>query len=378
MLESSEVMLKKRESNIELLRILAILFIICFHYAYKSGYVLETLNINSIIIKSFWFLGELGVSLFVLITGYFQIKDKFSLKKLIKLILEVNFYYLLSIILEYIIENIMTIEHAKVTLPQFYFSTLFPVIAGEYWFATSYILIYIFSPFLNKFIKSMSKNEYKKLLILLIVIWSIIPTIFGFYRNSTESLLFYNRLIWMGILYFLGAYIRLYSIKILEKRKNAIIFSIVACSTLILGIILIYKYQNFFTTEIAYFWTPNSIPILMLSISIFSIFLKLRVKNNKIINLFASTTFGIYMLHDGPLANILWKNIFKTLQCLNSPYYFIYIICHTFIIFIVGSVIDLIRQIIEKFTLNKILNSKIIKKFYYQVKTKCIKMFNVI
>ena len=116
----------------------------------------------------------------------------------------------------------------------------------------------------------------------------------------------------------------------------------------------------------------------MLSISIFSIFLKLRVKNNKIINLFASTTFGIYMLHDGPLANILWKNIFKTLQCLNSPYYFIYIICHTFIIFIVGSVIDLIRQIIEKFTLNKILNSKIIKKFYYQVKTKCIKMFNVI
>ena len=98
-------MSKKRQSNIELLRIIAILFIISFHYVYKSGYVLTDLNINSLTIKSFWFLGELGVNLFVLISGYFLINGKFTFKKLIKLILEVNFYYILTLWLTPVINN---------------------------------------------------------------------------------------------------------------------------------------------------------------------------------------------------------------------------------------------------------------------------------
>lgn len=89
-------MIKKRQSNIELLRILAILCIISFHYVYKSGYVLNDLSLKSLTINSCWFLGEFGVNLFILITGYFLINSKFSFKKLIKLILEVNFYYLLT------------------------------------------------------------------------------------------------------------------------------------------------------------------------------------------------------------------------------------------------------------------------------------------
>ena len=63
--------------------------IISFHYAFKSGYTVNSLNYNTIVVKSFYFLGELGVNLFVLITGYFMVNGKFSSKKLIKLILEV-------------------------------------------------------------------------------------------------------------------------------------------------------------------------------------------------------------------------------------------------------------------------------------------------
>ena len=75
-------MKKERKSNIELLRIVAMLCIISFHYVYKSGYVFENLSVNSFIVKVFWFFGEFGVNLFILITGYFMVNGRFSLKKL--------------------------------------------------------------------------------------------------------------------------------------------------------------------------------------------------------------------------------------------------------------------------------------------------------
>ena len=362
-------MLKKRQSNIELLRILAIICIISFHYVYKSGYVLTDLKANSLIIKSFWFLGELGVNLFILITGYFLINSKFSFKKLIKLIIEVNFYYLITLFVSLTFGN--SIEGGIVALfPNFKttFLRFFAVIFNRYWFITAYILIYILSPYLNKFIKSLTKNEHKKLLIIILTIWSIIPTFFGIFNNNTESLLYYNRFIWLIILYFLGAYIKLYSLKLFNKNKikRSIMISLISFATMILGVIIIYHFKDIFLKigikQEAYFWQPNSIPMIILSIAIFELFLNFKIKNNKLINLLASTTLGIYMLHDGPLANILWKKIFKSLNCLNSKYAIIYIIVHTFIIFIVGSLIDLIRQLIEKITLDKFLNSKLFKK----------------
>lgn len=60
----------QRKNNIELLRVIAMFLIITFHYVYKSDYIIESLNLSSILIKTFYFFGELGVNLFILITGY--------------------------------------------------------------------------------------------------------------------------------------------------------------------------------------------------------------------------------------------------------------------------------------------------------------------
>ena len=334
-------MSKPRQTNIELLRIIAILFIISFHYVYKSGYVLTSLNVNSVIIKSFYFLGELGVNIFALITGYFMINGKFKSKKLLKLLIEVNFYYLLTIFLKQAYtHNIGNWFCSLLKSPKSTFLMFFPVIFNKYWFITAYILIYILSPYLNKFIKSLTKDELKKLLLILFFIWSVIPTFFGFFENTTESLLYYNRFLWLIFMYFLGSYIKLYSLKIFKNKKISIFTAIFSLAFMVLGIIVIFKFGNLFkkigTKETAYFWQPNTIPMLILSVSLFELFLKLKIPNLKLINVAASTTLGVYMLHDGPLASTLWQNIFKTLDCLNSKYYLFYIIAHTFTIFILG------------------------------------------
>ena len=355
-------MVKERKSNFELLRIVAILLIISFHYVFNSGYIFYNLNINSLIIKSFYFLGELGVSLFVLITGYFQINGKFSSKKLIKLIIQVNFYNMIIVfIYHYINGSIFSfITNKKEIILLF-----FPIIFRKYWFITDYIVLYILSPFINKIIKNMSQVDFKKALLVSLLIFCIIPTIFGFVKNNPEAFEPYNRFIWLVILYSIGTYIRLYSIKIFSKKKNTILIAIVSIFTMVFGIIIIYIFKDFFakvgTTEVAYFWHPNCIPILFLSIAIFELFKNIKLNYNKVINKMASTTLAVYILHNNILSNFLWTKVFKTLKCLNSKYYLFYIIITTLIIFIVGMIVDLIRQQLEKITVNKFLESKTYK-----------------
>ena len=102
--------------------------------------------------------------------------------------------------------------------------------------------------------------------------------------------------------------------------------------------------------------------MLILSVSIFNIFLNLKIKDNKIINSLASTTLGVYMLHHGILLGYIWKTIFKSKEHMLGPHPIISIFSSTLIIFIIGALIDLIRQLLEKLTVNKLLNIKFVQK----------------
>ena len=353
----------ERKSNFELLRILSILLIISFHSVFKSGYQIYTLSLNNYLIKVCYFFGELGVNLFILITGYFMITEKMSIKRVILLITETFFYNLLNVLLNYFIagKEILILD------------VLFPVILGKYWFVTAYIVLYILSPYLNILIKNLKKVEHLKLIILLVSIWCIIPTIFGLTKGTSETLLNYTRLVWFIIIYFIGAYIRLYDIKIINKLKNRLIIIFLMTSIMLLSIPIIYKYRVFFnslgTIEWAYLWTPNNVFMLILSICLFYSFLKLDIKSIKIINIIASTTLGIYMLHDGLFYDYMWNGLFNAKINLAGPNPLLFIIIVTGIIFVVGVIIDLIRQFIEKYTIKKLLYSKRINKILFFIKS---------
>ena len=141
---------------------------------------------------------------------------------------------------------------------------------------------------------------------------------------------------------------------------------------MVVGIIIIYSFKDIFakigTTEISYFCNPNSILMILLSISIFELFKNMKLNYNKIINRVASSTLGIYILHDGALSSFLWTKVFKSLKCLNSKYYLLHIITSTLIIFIVGMIFDLFRQQLKKGTVNKFLESKLYKNIEQKLK----------
>lgn len=348
----------ERKSNFELLKIIAMLAIIMFHYVYKSGYSVDILTPYNVFIKSVWFFGEIGVNLFMLITGYFMIKSKFSYKKLVSFILEVNFYFVITLLVGYYLD-LIPLNYSI----DFY---ILPIILNKYWFITAYILVYIFSPYINKMIRSLKKSEMQSLILKAIIIWSIIPTIIGILYNSTETILYYNRFIWLVIVYIIGAYLQLYKTKILSNNKNNIFIIIILSLILILTIPIIYiiktKFNILHNVEIAYFWPPNSILIILLSIAIFSLFKNIEIKSNMIINKLASTTLAIYIMHDSILCDQMWLLFFKSrLHIENGKYY--HILISAIFIFLLGACIELFRKHVIKLCKTSIIKINGLIKF---------------
>ena len=87
---------KRRDSNIELFRIIMMLLIIAHHYVVNSGLMDEiakaSFGLKPIVLLIFGAWGKIGINGFVLITGYFMCKSQISAQKFLRLLLEVVFY----------------------------------------------------------------------------------------------------------------------------------------------------------------------------------------------------------------------------------------------------------------------------------------------
>ena len=88
--------MKKRNSHIELLRLISIVLIIVSHYCVHGVGIELIYEMNAgypRFLLEFLVLGNLGTILFVLITGYYLIHSKkVQWKKILRLILQVFFY----------------------------------------------------------------------------------------------------------------------------------------------------------------------------------------------------------------------------------------------------------------------------------------------
>lgn len=345
--------MEQRKSNIELLRIISIFLIIVFHCVFKSGFSFEPgLSVNKLLVKSFYMFGELGVNLFILIFGYFMVNSRFKWKKLIRLLAEVQFYYWVTILVACKLGIFELMGWKNI------FLSFFPVILNRYWFITAYIIVYILSEYLNILIWALDKKIFKKFLVTILCLYCVLPTVFGMFLGTTETMLYYNRMIWMVIVYFLGAYIQKYGLSIIRIKKYAVRMTILSFIFLVSSILIINQFNDFFailgTNEPAFFWPPNTVPMILLSIGIFGLFLQLEIPYRIPINIIASTTLGIYLLHDGVLVSWLWEQVFRCAEYQKSPFLILYILKAAVTIFIVGVVIDLLRQRLEQYTLGKI------------------------
>lgn len=194
-----------RNSSFELLRILCMFGIVSMHI---FGVFYETAQgINQVFGVLINSLFNMGVSIFMLISGYFGING--SVKKYLKLELEVLFYSGINLL-------IMIAARGDLNLTQMIWSVA-PVMSGKYWYITTYMLLMIFSQYINQIAEKLEKIRFEKLLLLMFLVFSLIPTIIRFHVMNDGG----KGLMNMLLMYWIGRYIRLYGADQTSNKKIA-------------------------------------------------------------------------------------------------------------------------------------------------------------
>lgn len=345
-----------RESSIELFRIVAMLVIIAHHFIVNSGVygtikegdILSFASIFSLIFGSG---GKTGINCFVLITGYFMCKSDISVRKYLKLLFEIEFYLVGFMLIFYFTEyESYKIEDIIRTIIPFYY------VGTE--FLSTYLIFYFFIPFINLFIKSLDERSYKKLLVMLLLFDSVLQTLIRLPNTFT----YFG---WFFTVYLIAAYIRMCrdgdyinKKKIFCNKKiwmySTLVMIILSWLSIIAGAYIYLKtgkdYIYHFVID------SNKILSIMTAVSAFLLFLNIHIKQSRIINMVASSIFGILLIHanSAPMRRWLWKDV---IDCVGRYQYGIahpieYIlqaIAVVFIVFTVCAVIDILRIfLIEK------------------------------
>ncbi len=326
--------MKKRNSNIELLRIISMIMIIISHYTTHNTINNSSLDIgiNRFILECCT-LGNLGVVIFLIITGYFSIKreNTFNSQKFILLILQVLFYSI-SIYSIFIILGVETFSIKNLV------KVLLPISFKEYWFFTVYIILYIFTPYINKLLINLNKRDYLKLLSLLFLIFSIFQTL-------TNQSYFCNALVEFIFYYSIGAYIKLHYNDSFKYN-----YLLICSCVLLLGLsvivfdLLSIKFPVFLNRS-AYLFKRTSPLIIILAVSIFCTFKTKKEYSCNILNKISSCVFGVYLIHDNRFVRkILWTNILQVPSFVETNLLFLHLILSVLVIFISCVFIEFIRK----------------------------------
>lgn len=362
----------KRLSNFDLMKIISMLFIILYHILMHGNVLNNTTGKLNITLTFIMLTLLVHVNSFVLVTGYFQYNKEFKLSKLISLNNSMWFYKVVILII-FTFLGITTLSKIET------FKILMPINYNDYWFIAIYSFLYLISPLLNIVIKNINKYQHKLTIIIMFLILCVLSTLT--YQVAYNNNVGYSLSNFI-MLYFIGAYISKYNIKILKKidKKTIRIICILimllssSLNTFIFasinsiqnrGEILNYIYDIISSAKYSY---CNPLVVIQ-SISYFYFFKTLNIKNKLITNI-SSLTFGIYLIHDNNLIRLyLYKNILKL------PFITIYsssiipkMLLYTILIFITCSIIELVRKIIFKFFYNR--------KISYKIRKKVIRYFN--
>ena len=162
------------------------MLLIVAHHSIWHSCVMNLMGENPLCSKSIFFYifgmcGKTGIDCFMLITGYFMCKSAITIKKYLKLLLEVIFY------------NVVIY-------------TIF-VVAGKHQcsFISCFLLYYLFIQYLTILVSQLNKKQHRRLLVLCLFIYTVLITLPYFQVTM-------NHITWYSVLFFIGSYIRKYDL----------------------------------------------------------------------------------------------------------------------------------------------------------------------
>lgn len=338
---------KGRQLNYELLRIFAMLMIVCLHYLSKGGFLGDPARSNmSVTGYAAWLIEAfclVAVNVYVLISGYFggntEMKD--VLKRPLSIWKQVIFY---SVVIGAVamIAGIQEFNIYQI------FTYIFPVVTEHYWFATSYIILCLFMPFLDRGVKCLDKERFKRLLGAFLLIFcvskTVIPMQLAWDKYGYDAF-------WFVVLYLTGAYIRLYGVALVDSLCRAAALYIGSALLIFASFVVIrrvYFATGSFADFINYGYTYNYLFCYLGAIGLFMAFQKINPKERlrKPIELISGASFGVYLIHEHINIRYLWVEWFDCKAWSDAPLFgFLgHMLFTVLVVYMVCTLIELVRK----------------------------------
>lgn len=284
-----------RQSNMELLRIIAMVLVVLLHSNFKSLGAIEFHSqvvanpLSSFIRLELDVFSILAVNLFVLISGYFGIRPK--LKSVLNIVFQLIFWKTILAIISYTAEGFTLSEVAK---------NLGNGILFGGWFIPCYFLLMLIAPALNSYIEASSKKDIFKFLL----IFYGVQTTLGWLIPLWPYIDGYSFVSFIG-LYMLGRYINKF---MNDQQRDKITFKRgLAGYALISALLGVGGFLFYYFVDMDYlchlvdrainnYTSPFNILCAALLIIGFSN-LKLY---SKVVNRLAQSAFAVYIIHLDP------------------------------------------------------------------------------
>lgn len=327
---------KERQSNIELLRILATMGVIILHYnnPLGGGGITSVKNgsLNFYILYILESIFIYAVNLFMLVSGYFMYGQKTrSLWKPVELIIQVVMFrealYLLSVVMG---RTAFSIRHILLSaIPANYFVIL-------------YCTVYLISPFIAVLMDALSQKGLQTLVYIMFILFSVYPTFVdmlgelrGSEFNGLSSIGMYGSQWGYTVVNFMLMFIIGMSLRKLDtgiflwKTRKLFI-----CFVILVMVVSVWARMNdrvgFLDVRSA--WEYCNPLIILNAVIVFVLFLKIDLGSNKIINKLADGAFSVYLLHSIFLSHLgiekfVVGNVFVMLVHIMGSVVVIYLIC---------------------------------------------------
>ena len=320
-----------RSSNIELLRILAMLMVVNLH----TSFMPEELSLDTLtpVIGLDFFRESTSISsvnLFVLISGYFSIKWKY--KSFASLIFQVFFWVFL------IYGLLLVVGIIDFNLKDFIFRI--NCLATAYWFVTAYIGLYLLAPIFNGFAEASVIGGGKKLLQFIALFYLL-----QFYYQPFGNLNFTNgyTILSLSGVYMLGRYIRLTDLSLSRSKTlwGILITTLFITLSAIMGVFIgknLFIYNNPF--------------VVAQTVFIFLYFKGLNIQS-KVINYCASSALAIYLFHMHPDIKQHFYAYAQSLYTYSIFMHFIMLIVIFVIVFAFAIIVDKVRLRLFEFLYTK-------------------------
>lgn len=328
---------RERSSGLELMRMLCMLLIVAHHYSVHGGYdvfTADNLSAGVVFVQAVGMFGQAACSAFALISGFYMVERRTDrhYRRIVPLAAEMVFYSLGIWLISLLAGRPLSLADGQ--------RAVFPFL-WEYWYVSYYLIFYLLIPFINPFVLGMSKRTFRRLLIIVYVLWTVIPT-FAAKSWSFSDLDFFL------VMYLTGAYIKLHvHQKASYDNRWNLAAALAAAALMVLSVVGFAAvgyllHSDFFVWNTAYFRDYSKLPAVIFAVALFLYFSNVQFVS-RTVNRLAGSMVGIYLIHDNYIARkFIWQTLWPNAEHLAAPY--LHALVKIPAVFLVGLGIDLARR----------------------------------